>query len=120
MFENTNDENSQQYVWLVNNRNFDLFTSVNGTDTTWLDTTLYTQNMTLPFPYRFPVGDTLHFWDVLNRPAVYSTTPLTADPNYPWLEAQALTSTIDSTICDTTIVGYNQVIDQIKIGRAHV
>jgi hypothetical protein len=69
--------------------------------------------MTLPFPYRFPVGDTLHFWEVLDRPAVYSTTPLTADPNYPWLEAQALTSTVDSTICDTTIVGYNTVIDQI-------
>lgn len=113
LFENTNDENSQQYVWLVNNRNFDLFTSVNGTDTTWLDTTLYTQNMTLPFPYRFPVGDTLHFWDVLNRPAVYSTTPLTVDPNYSWLAPQALTSTIDSTICDTTIVGYVDVIDQI-------
>jgi hypothetical protein len=97
----------------VNNRDYDLFSSVNGTDTTWLDTTLYTQNMTLPFPYRFPVGDTLHFWDVLNRPAVYSTTPLTEDPNYSWLEPQALTSTVDSTICDTTIVGYNEVIDQI-------
>jgi hypothetical protein len=69
--------------------------------------------MTLPFPYRFPVGDTLNFWEVLNRPAVYSTTPLTVDPNYSWLEPQALTSTIDSTICDTTIVGYNEVIDQI-------
>jgi hypothetical protein len=69
--------------------------------------------MTLPFPYRFPVGDTLNFWEVLDRPEVYSTTPLTADPNYPWLEAQALTSTVDSTICDTTIVGYNEVIDQV-------
>jgi hypothetical protein len=113
LFENTNDVNSQQYVWLVNNRNVDLYSSVNGTDTTWLDTTLYTQNMTLPFPYRFPVGDTLHFWSVLNRPAVYSTTPLTVDPNYSWLAPQALTSTIDSTICDTTIVGYHQEIDQI-------
>ena len=113
LFENTNDENSEQFVWLVNNRDYDLFSSVNGTDTTWLDTALYTQNMTLPFPYRFPVGDTLNFWEVLDRPEVYSTTPLTADPNYPWLEAQALTSTVDSTICDTTIVGYNEVIDQI-------
>lgn len=113
LFENTYDENSQQYVWLVNNRDFDLFSSVNGSDTTWLDTTLYTQNMTLPFPYRFPVGDTLHFWDVLNRPAVYSTTPLTVDPNYPWLEPQALTSTVDSTICDTTVVGSHLEIDQI-------
>ena len=113
LFENTNDENSQQFVWLVNNRNIDLFSSVSGTDTTWLDTTLYTQNMTLPFPYRFPVGDTLNFWEVLNRPEVYSTTPLTVDPNYPWLEPQSLTSTIDSTICDTTIVGFNEVIDQI-------
>ena len=34
-------------------------------------------------------------------------------PNYPWLDPQALTGIIDSTICDTTIVGYEEQIDQI-------
>jgi Secretion system C-terminal sorting domain len=113
LYENTNDENSQQYVTLFNNRNFDLYSSVNGTDTTWLDTTLFTQNLTLPFNYRFPVGDTLHFWSTLDRPEVFSTSPLTADPNYPWLAPQALTNIIDSTICDTTLIGFHDEIDQI-------
>jgi len=113
LFENTADANSQQYVILTNNRDTDLYSYVNGNDTVWLDTTLFTQNLTLPFNYRFPLNDTLNYWPVLNRPAIYSTTPITEDPNYPWLDPQALTSIIDSTICDTTVVGYEQQIDQI-------
>ncbi|MBM3448246.1 MAG: T9SS type A sorting domain-containing protein [Bacteroidetes bacterium] len=113
LYENTADENSQQYVILTNNRDQDIYSYINGNDTVWVDTTLFTQNMTLPFNYRFPLNDTLNFWPVLNRPAIYSTTPITEDPNYPWLDPQALTGIIDSTICDTTIVGYEEQIDQI-------
>jgi len=113
LFENTEDTDSQQEVILFNNRNEDLFSSEEDGVITWLDTTLFTQNLTLPFNYRFPLGDTLHFWPTLVRPEIWSTELLTEDPNYPWLEVQDLTSQVDSTITTEILIGFETVIDQI-------
>lgn len=113
LYENTDDENSQQRVILFNNRNYDLYSYEENGETVWFDTTLFTQNMTLPFNYRFPLGDTLHFWPTLVRPEIWSTQPITSDPNYPWLAPQTLTSTVDSCITTEMLVGFETVIDQI-------
>ncbi|MFN8775456.1 MAG: T9SS type A sorting domain-containing protein [Flavobacteriales bacterium] len=113
LYENTDDEDSQQNVILFNNRNTDLFSYEEDGEVIWLDTALFTQNMTLPFAYRFPLGDTLNFWPELVRPDIWSTEELTVDPNYPWLEPQDLTSTVDSCITTEILVGFETVIDQI-------
>jgi len=113
LYENTDDEDSQQNVILFNNRNYDLYSYEEDGEVVWMDTTLFTQNMTLPFSYRFPLGDTLHFWPTLIRPDIWSTAPITVDPNYPWLTPQTLTSTVDSCITSEMLVGFETVIDQI-------
>jgi photosystem II stability/assembly factor-like uncharacterized protein len=113
LFENTDDEDSQQSVILFNNRSEDLYSYEEDGEVFWLDTMLFTQNMTLPFAYRFPLGDTLNFWAELVRPDIWTTEPLTEDPNYPWLEVQDLTSTVDSCITTEVLVGFETVIDQI-------
>ncbi|MBL7944386.1 MAG: hypothetical protein JNM00_16620, partial [Flavobacteriales bacterium] len=98
LYENTEDENSEQYVILVNPEDQDI------TDTTF---TLFTQNLTLPFTYTLEDGDVLHYWEELERPAFSSTELFTQDPNYWWLPAQDIDFeeiTCDSIVTDTTLV----------------
>jgi hypothetical protein len=83
LYENTEDENAQQYVIAVNPVDYDI------TDTTL---TLFTQNLNLPFEFTLEDGDVLHYWPEVVRPAFSSTTEVTEDPVYWWLDPQPLES----------------------------
>lgn len=96
LYENTEDENAQQYVTAVNPQDYDI------TDTTL---TLFTQNMNYPFQYTLEDGDVLHYWEQIVRPAFSSTVEVTEDPIYWWLDPQPLESEVDS--CET---------EQVQIG----
>ncbi|MFM9983945.1 MAG: hypothetical protein ACKVOK_01845, partial [Flavobacteriales bacterium] len=98
LFEDTEDELSQQYVW-----------AINPTTHTIADTTItvFTQNMNLPFEYYVPANDPLEFWPTLARPAFTSDELYTADPNFPWLEVQEIETDVDTT--------YQQVQDGTEI-----
>ena len=102
LFEDTEDQDSQQYVILVNNEDYDI------TDTTL---TLLTKNLGIPFSYTLEDGDVLHFWEELIRPEVTTTEPILVDPDYFWLDPQPLLGTSEE--CDTIQVGTETVIDQI-------
>jgi photosystem II stability/assembly factor-like uncharacterized protein len=88
LFEDTEDELSQQYIW-----------AVNPTTHTIADTTItvFTQNMNLPFSYYIPANDPLEFWPTLIRPTFSSDVLYTTDPNFPWLDAQESESDVDTT-----------------------
>lgn len=104
LFEDTEDELSERDLLLVN----PFEQSV--TDSTF---TLSTNNLGLPLQYTLEPGDELMFWAELIRPALSLSEPLTADPNYFWLDPQALTDIIID--CDTTStqIGEIEVIDAI-------
>jgi Secretion system C-terminal sorting domain len=91
LFEDTEDEDSQQYSWVLN-----------PTTHTIADTTItvLSQNLNIPYQYYIPANDPLQFWPLIERPAFSSTELLTSDPDYPWLDAQEYTTSED---CDTTI-----------------
>ena len=89
LFEDTQDEDSQQFTIVANPEDYDI------TDTTL---TVYTNNLNIPFDYVLEDGDVLHFWDEIERPAIVTTEPLTEDPNYWWLDVQLLDSIVE--VCD--------------------
>ncbi len=92
LFEDTEDEDSQQFIWALNPTTHDI------SDTS---ITLLTSNLNIPFQYYIPADDPLHFWPVLERPAFTSSEYFTVDQTYPWLEAQDTTQSIS---CETTQV----------------
>ncbi len=104
LFEDTEDELSQRFVTLIN-----------PTETTLTDTTLMveTSNLDLPLGYTLAEGEELRFWPELIRPELTLSEPLIADPNYYWLDPQALTEIILD--CDTTetVIGQIEVIESI-------
>ena len=106
MYEDTEDELSQQTLLLVNPYEETI------TDSSF---TMTTNNMDLEFTYTLEEGDELRYWEQLIRPAMTLDEPFTgdSDPNYPWLEPQELTEIILD--CDTTEVqvGEQVVIDTI-------
>lgn len=102
LYENTDDPNSQQYVELVNPYD-STFVSDEPTDFP-----VFTANLSMPFTYTLPAGDSLRYWDELVRPEVIYDEELGEfDPEYFWLEAQILDEiivecdTVDSTLTGT-------------------
>lgn len=104
LHENTDDPDSQQYVILVNP--FEESVS----DSTF---SMNTANLDLPFDYTLPEGEVLEYWEELIRPERTEETPLLEDPDYFWLDPQALTDTIFDCMTDSTEVGTETQIDEI-------
>ncbi len=102
LYENTEDEASQQFVILVNPHEYDV------TDTTF---TLVTKNLNLPFEYTLEDGDVLRYWAELERPAFTSTELYTTDPDYWWLPAQEID--FEEVVCDSVVTDTLLVIDEI-------
>ncbi len=106
LYEDTEDELSQQTLLLINPYEETI------TDSSF---TMTTNNMDLEFTYTLEEGDELRYWEQLIRPAMTLDEPFTGetDPNYFWLEPQALTEIILD--CDTTEtqIGEEEVIDTI-------
>jgi photosystem II stability/assembly factor-like uncharacterized protein len=100
LFENTQDENAQQFVLAVNPTNQTI------SDTT---ITLYTSNLGFPFEYTIGPDDELRFWDELIRPSFTHPTADFVDPEFFWLDPQTNYEVED---CDTTMV---EVIETIAI-----
>ena len=112
LFEDTQDENSEKEIILVNSEDFTIFDSVPGDDEL-VQVTAFTNNLNIPFQYTFQEDDTLHYWAELIRPAFSSPIKYEIDPNYFWLDAQAIgDSTIDCEI-DSLAVDTVEVIDEI-------
>ncbi|NNE55226.1 MAG: hypothetical protein HKN32_04350, partial [Flavobacteriales bacterium] len=112
LFEDTEDADSQQTITMVNFADSTMY-DPDPNDEELVQVTLFTNNMNIPFQYTFTEDDTLHYWEQLIRPAFTSTEVYEMDPNYWWLEAQAIEdSTIECEV-DSMVIDTVQVIDQI-------
>jgi photosystem II stability/assembly factor-like uncharacterized protein len=101
LHENTDNPNSEQFVILTNPYD-STFVSDEPTDFAVLS-----ENMSIPFTYTLPAGDSLRYWEELVRPEVILDEELgDMDPDYFWLEAQILAEIIvQCDTVDTTQVG---------------
>ena len=105
LHENTQDENSQQFIILVN-----------PFEETVTDTTfeLATLNQNLPFDYTLSEGEELRFWEELVRPELNVDAEITEDPNYFWLDPQPLTELQINCTTDSVEIGTEIVIVDIE------
>ncbi len=108
LYEDTEDDMSQQYVILVNP-----YTE------TVEDSTFLMETAAQNLPFEITLGENgvqseLRYWEELIRPEIILDEPLTEDPEYFWLDPQELTETILN--CDTTIIelGTETVIESIN------
>ena len=103
LYEDTEDEDSQNTVILVNPY---------GETVTDSSFTLYTASQNLPFTYTIPEGEELMHYDEIIRPDLLLNEPLDEDPNYFWLDPQVA---IEEFTCwdDTLGVDTVDVISEI-------
>lgn len=102
LYENTDDQDSQRSVVLVNPFGETV------TDSTF---TLSTSNQNLNFEYTLPEGVELAFYEELVRPERLLDAPLTEDPDYFWMDPQ---ESIEQLECndDSVLIGQElQIID---------
>jgi hypothetical protein len=104
-FEDTEDEDSQQIITIINPEDSNIYAPY--------ELTLFTNNLNIPFTYTFEEGDTLHYWEEIVRPSFTSTELLEFDPTYWWLDAQDIESTFEDCVTDSMITDTTIVIDQI-------
>lgn len=108
LFEDTEDEDSQQFIELINPHQYDFY-DLNTDDDVPASLVIYSKNKNIPF-YHI-IEDTLHYWPELVRDAIITQEPLTVDPNYYWLDVQDLDEIVEICVNDTletfidTIVG---------------
>ena len=105
LHENTQDENSQQFIILVN-----------PFEETVTDSTfeLSTLNQNLPFEYTLSAGEELRYWEQLVRPELNLEEELTEDPDYFWLDPQELTELQILCTTDSVEVGMETIIVDIE------
>jgi len=103
LYENTEDEESQRNVILVNPHGETV------ADSTFV---LSTSNQNLPFEYTLPEGVELPFYEELVRPERLLTEALTEDPDYFWLDPQ---EAVEQLECydDSVLVGQELMITDI-------
>ena len=103
LYEDTEDEDSQNTVILVNPY---------GEIVTDSSFTLYTASQNLPFTYTIPEGEELMYYDEIIRPDLLLDEPLEEDPDYFWLDPQVA---IEEFTCwdDTLGVDTVDVISEI-------
>ena len=107
LYEDTEDENSQRNVIVVNPYGETV------TDSTF---TLYTSNQNLPFDWTIPAGDELMFYENIIRPELLLDAPLTTDPNYFWLTPQINEEQIvcvDDTVSIDTVDVISEIIPNL-------
>ena len=102
LFEDTEDDDSPQVVFLTN-----------PYEETVTDSTFVLETNSLNIPFEYTLEGELRFWEELPRPARTEDELLTVDPVYPFLDPQELTS--EMVDCDTmfTQIGEEEVIDEI-------
>lgn len=103
LYENTEDQDSQRSVLLVNPYGEAV------TDSTF---TLSTSNQNLDFEYTLPEGVELAYYDELVRPERVLSEPLTEDPDYFWMDPQEAIEQLDC-YDDSVLVGQEMVITDI-------
>ncbi|MBL6865818.1 MAG: hypothetical protein ISQ97_01845, partial [Flavobacteriales bacterium] len=103
LYENTEDQDSQRSVILVNPYGEPV------TDSTF---TLSTSNQNLDFEYTLPEGVELAYYDELVRPERLLSEPLTEDPDYFWMDPQEAIEQLDC-YDDSVLVGQEMVITDI-------
>lgn len=117
-FEDTEDEDSQQYVIMVNPADSSIY-DPNPDDEELTQMTLFTNNLNIPFDYTFEAGDTLHYWPVIYRPEFTSSTLFENDSTYWWLEAQdVIAENIDceyDSIPTDTVSVIDEIIEMTEI-----
>ena len=103
LYENTDDQDSQRSVVLVNPFGETV------TDSTF---TLSTSNQNLNFEYTLPEGVELAFYEELVRPERLLDAPLTEDPDYFWMDPQ---ESIEQLECndDSVLIGQELQITDI-------
>jgi hypothetical protein len=104
LYENTDDEDSQRNVILVNPYGETI------SDSTF---TLSTANQNLAFEYTLPEGVELPFYDELIRPERLLDEPLTADPDYFWMDPQEAVEQLEC-LDDSVFVGQELQITDIS------
>lgn len=103
LYENTDDQDSQREIILVNPYDQTV------TDSTFV---LSTSNLNLQFEYTLPEGVELPYYDLIVRPERTLSAPLTEDPDYFWLEPQDAEEVIQCET-DSVLVGTEEVIESI-------
>ncbi len=111
LFEDTEDEDSQQTIELVNPYDYDLF-DADLTDDTPVQLLVHTNNKNIPFMYT--LEDTLHYWATIERPELTTLEPLTQDPNYWWLNPQPFDTIYNVCVVDTTEIIIDTIIGSIN------
>ena len=103
LYEDTEDEDSQQDIILVNPYGETV------TDSTF---TLATNSQNLPIEYTLAEGEELKYYDQIIRPELLLTEALTEDPDYFWLDPQV---SVEQFVCvnDTLSTDTVQVIIEI-------
>ena len=107
LYEDTEDDNSQRSVIVVNPYGETV------SDSTF---TLYTSNQNLPFDWTIPAGDELMFYENIIRPELLLDAPLTTDPNYFWLTPQINAEQIvcvDDTVSIDTVDVISEIIPNL-------
>ena len=112
LFEDTEDEDSEQFVILVNPADTSIY-DADPDDGEPVTITLLTNNLGIPFTWELPAEDTLHFWDEIIRPEVTLDDSLAVDPDYYWLDTQDLIEKIVDCETDSMIVDTVDVIADI-------
>ncbi|MBM55331.1 MAG: hypothetical protein CMB32_02100 [Euryarchaeota archaeon] len=107
LYEDTEDENSQRNVILVNPYGETV------TDSTF---ELNTSNQNLPFSYTLSEGEELLYHDMIVRPELLLEQPLTEDPNYFWLSPQENEEQFtcwDDTLGSETVQVISEIIPNV-------
>ena len=97
LYEDTEDEDSQRNLILVNPY------GVTVTDSSF---EMNTSNQNLPFTYTLGPGEELLYHDMIIRPDLLLEEPLIEDPNYFWLEPQVA---LEEFICLDDTLGSDTV-----------
>lgn len=107
LYENTEDENSQQFIEVVN----PFGQTVTSTAESPVVLNMTSLNHSLPWEYTLPFGESLNFYETIERPAFESPTLVTGnDVDYFWLPGQALDSARNICQYDSTLASIEEVI----------
>ncbi|MBM72611.1 MAG: hypothetical protein CL847_07500 [Crocinitomicaceae bacterium] len=101
LYEDTEDEDSQNNIILVNPY---------GETVTDSSFVLHTSSQNLPFTYTLSDGEELMYYDEIIRPDLLLEEPLEEDPNYFWLDPQVA---IEEFTCWDDTLG-SEIIDVIS------
>jgi hypothetical protein len=112
LYENTEDEDSQQFINLVNPYDSTIF-DIDPDDDEFITFPLQTLNLNIPFEYTLEENDTLYYWDSIVRPELFLSEELGEDPLYWWLDPQVLLEVIEECETDSLPEDTVTVIDQI-------